>query len=224
VGAPRREQLYTRFILSSDQSDASGSAVTVEMIPRSFWDEDPRFVETYSDTSREYLRRSFDASSFCPTKEYVCLMTMHTLQVSRVTLYTFNIKLLCGVKIAGALTTATEAEDLADAFPWIEGAWSPPAAAQDLLQRIRDRACSLHGTITSHGSVPVPSSALNSEVAYIIFSVLQLEFDVHLTGLRSATHLNGRHGVIRGQDHERWRATSAGGPVSTTARWSVLRR
>jgi hypothetical protein len=29
---------------------------------------------------------------------------------------------------------------------------------------------------------------------------LDLAFDIRLTGLRSATHLNGREGVIRGQD------------------------
>lgn len=43
----------------------------------------------------------------------------------------------------------------------------------------------------------------------MIFRNLQLEFDVRLTGLRSATHLNSRQGVIRGQDpgdHEHWRA------------------
>jgi hypothetical protein len=37
---------------------------------------------------------------------------------------------------------------------------------------------------------------------------LQLEFDVHLTVLRSATHLNGRQGVAHGKDpadDERWK-------------------
>ena len=78
-----------------------------------------------------------------------------------------------------------------------------------MLQHIRDRALLLHGTTTSYGSVPVPSRALNSEVAYLIFGALQLEFDVRLTGLRSAAHLNGRQGVIRSQDpreHGRWQA------------------
>jgi hypothetical protein len=38
---------------------------------------------------------------------------------------------------------------------------------------------------------------------------LQLEFDVHLRGPRSATHLSGRQRVFRGKDladDERWRA------------------
>ena len=38
---------------------------------------------------------------------------------------------------------------------------------------------------------------------------LRLAFDIRLTGLRSATHLNGREGVIRGSDpadEERWTA------------------
>jgi len=54
----------------------------------------------------------------------------------------------------------------------------------------------------------VPSRALNNEVAYMIFHSLQLEFDVRLTGLCGAAHLNGSQGVICGQDpvnHERWK-------------------
>ena len=39
---------------------------------------------------------------------------------------------------------------------------------------------------------------------------LRLAFDIRLTGLRSATHLNGREGVVRGQD-----------PVDTK-RWTAL--
>ena len=42
----------------------------------------------------------------------------------------------------------------------------------------------------------------------MIFLYLQLEFDVRLTGLRSATHLNGGQGVVRCKDpadDERWK-------------------
>jgi hypothetical protein len=34
----------------------------------------------------------------------------------------------------------------------------------------------------------------------MMMNTLGLAFDIRLTGLRSATHLNGREGVIRGQD------------------------
>ena len=40
------------IVSASDLSDAGGSNVRVEMIPRKFWDEDPRFLETYSSTIR----------------------------------------------------------------------------------------------------------------------------------------------------------------------------
>jgi hypothetical protein len=42
----------------------------------------------------------------------------------------------------------------------------------------------------------------------MIFDCLDLEFDVCLTGLRVAAHLNGRQGVIRGPEpgsHDRWK-------------------
>eukprot|EP00740_Mantoniella_antarctica_P011267 CAMPEP_0181375574 /NCGR_PEP_ID=MMETSP1106-20121128/16757_1 /TAXON_ID=81844 /ORGANISM="Mantoniella antarctica, Strain SL-175" /LENGTH=91 /DNA_ID=CAMNT_0023493893 /DNA_START=289 /DNA_END=560 /DNA_ORIENTATION=- len=42
-----------------------------------------------------------------------------------------------------------------------------------------------------------------------MMDTVDLAFDIRLTGLRSATHLNGREGVIRGgdpADSERWTA------------------
>jgi hypothetical protein len=121
----------------------------------------------------------------------------------------FDDKTIRGAEIAEALTTATKAEDLADAFAWFEIAY-PSEAAQELLQHIRIRASSVHGDskTTLQGSVPVPSRALNIEVAYMIFRGLYLQFDVCLTGLRSAAHLNGRRGFIRGPEpgsHDRWK-------------------
>ena len=38
--------------ISSSQSKADVSDIRVEIIPRSFWDEDPRFLETYCDSIR----------------------------------------------------------------------------------------------------------------------------------------------------------------------------
>jgi hypothetical protein len=195
--------------LAADLSDAGGSNVRVKMIPRSFWDEDPRFLETFPSIIRGQPRQIFEAASFCPTKKYVFMITMYTLQFRRIGMVDFNVKRIRGVEIAEALTTATRAEDLADAFAWIGSTARSHDAAQILLQHIRDRILLLHGITTSHGSVPVPSRALNSEVAYLIFGILQLEFDVRLMGLCSAAHLNGRQGVIRVQDpgdNKRWKA------------------
>jgi hypothetical protein len=96
--------------------------------------------------------------------------------------------------------------DLANAFAWFENRFQRDEA-QGLLKSIRHRATTVHGSITPDDSVPVPSRALNNEVAYVMFRDLRLEFDVRLIGLRSAAHLNGREGVVRGQDPksiERW--------------------
>jgi|AntAceMinimDraft_5_1070358.scaffolds.fasta_scaffold10102_2 hypothetical protein len=40
-------------------------------MPRSFWDEDPRFLDKFDSTQRESLRDRFNASSFCPRIDYV---------------------------------------------------------------------------------------------------------------------------------------------------------
>jgi len=117
------------------------------------------------------------------------------------------------VKIVEALTAATRPEDLADAFAWFENALTAQDAREQ-IQFIRHRARSLHGCTAPQGSVPVPTRALNTEVAYMMMQTLDLAFDIRLTGLRSATHLNGREGVIRGldsEDPERWTARLDGG-------------
>ena len=57
---------------------------------------------------------------------------------------------------------------------------------------------------------PPAARAINTDVAFIMMFTLGLEFDIRLTGLRSAAHLNGREGVICDSD--------SGSP----ARWTVL--
>jgi hypothetical protein len=65
----------------------------------------------------------------------------------------------------------------------------------------------MHGRTILAGLVSVPTRAINNEVACVILSGLKLEVYVCLTGLGSAAHLNGREGIISGQDpasNERW--------------------
>jgi hypothetical protein len=197
--------------IATSQSNADGSDIRVETIPRSFWDEDPRFLETYSDRCREHLGHQFDEASLRSSKEYVYMLTTtYTDGGPNVSIFTWRCgdnTTIRGAEIAEALTTATKTKDLADAFAWFEDVYSSEAA-QKVLQYIRNRASSVHGDTTMQGSVPGPSRALNTEVAYMIFDRLNLDFDVRLTGLHSAAHLNGRQGVIRCPEpgsHDRWK-------------------
>jgi len=113
------------------------------------------------------------------------------------------------VEIVEALTAATRPEDLADAFAWFEDEM-PSQPAQEFLQSIRNRASGVHGCTVPQGLVPIPTRALSNEVAYMMMRSLDLAFDICLTGLRSATHLNGREGDIRGLDSATPRVTSDG--------------
>jgi len=49
--------------LASD-TDVDGSTIRVQMIPRSFWDEDPRLLDTYTAAQREGIRTLFGETSF----------------------------------------------------------------------------------------------------------------------------------------------------------------
>jgi len=208
--AHRGESPFIRAIAKS-QSNADGSDIRVETMPRSFWDEDPRFLETYPDGCREQLRHQFDEASFSSSKDFLYMLTTTYPDggpgVSLLTWSGIDDKIIRGAEIAEALTTATKAEDLTDAFAWFEDV-CPSEAAQEVLQYIRNRASTVHGDTILQGSVPGLYRALNMEVAYMILGNLYLEFDVCLTGLRGAAHLNGRQGVIRGPEpgsHDRWK-------------------
>jgi hypothetical protein len=192
---------------TASDADVDGSTIRVKMFPRSFWDEDPRFLDTFTATHREGIRIEFCEASFSASEKYVCVLrgTPYMLVATRSFEANGPIR---AVQIVEALTAATKPEDLADAFAWLENALTAKVA-HDVLQFIRQRSRVLHGRTSPQGSVPVPTRVLNTEVAILMMSNLRLAFDIRLTGLRSATHLNGREGVIRGPDpadEERWTA------------------
>jgi len=98
------------------------------MLPRSFWDEDPRFLETYTDTVRKELRQIYDESSISTTNAVCSLRTTHSDGNSGVSILfssSFDDKIIRCAIIAEALTTATKAEDLADAIAWFENGYRP---------------------------------------------------------------------------------------------------
>jgi len=189
--------------LKASDTDLDGSTIRVEMMPRSFWDEDPRFLDTFTTATREGIRTMLGEASFSASTNYMCMLCAkrqgRTRQIHITTLAFRPDISICAVKIVEALTTATRPEDLADALAWFEKMLTAQDA-HERIQFIRHRARSLHGCTAPYGSVPSPTRALNIEVAYMMMHALHLAFDIRLTGLRSATHLNGREGVIRGQD------------------------
>uniref|UniRef100_A0A7S0XGY7 Uncharacterized protein n=1 Tax=Mantoniella antarctica TaxID=81844 RepID=A0A7S0XGY7_9CHLO len=129
--------------------------------------------------------------------------------------YTFNSHIVRGAAIIEALTASTRQQDLADAFDWFQSNFSNVGQvgqdqAENQFRYMELRFRSFHGITTTLGEVPVPSRAINVEVAYMMMRSLNLEFDVKLGGLVGAAHLNGRVGVIRGDARpagklgERW--------------------
>jgi len=206
-----RSQAPLIVALASD-TDVDGSTIRVKMMPRSMWDEDPRFLDTFATADRELIQMMFGEASFSTSTDYMCMFSVERQgkpwQIFMGSRAFQTNGPICDVKIVEALTAATRPEDLADAFAWFENTLTEQDAHKQ-LQFIRHRARSLHGCTAPQGSVSVPARALNTEVAYMVLRALDLAFDIRLTGLRSATHLNGREGVIRGQDpadRERWTA------------------
>jgi hypothetical protein len=177
------------------------------MFPRSFWDEDLRFLDTFTAAQREVIRMRFSEASFSASEKYVCVLRGTTFTLFETRPFGPNGPVRA-VQIVESLTEATKPEDLADTFAWLENALTAKDA-HDMLQFIRQRSRLLHGCTSPQGSLPVPTRALNTEVAILMMRTLRLAFDIRLTGLCSATHLNGREGVIHGPDpadEERWTA------------------
>jgi hypothetical protein len=202
------------ILASTHESDDDGSGITIETMQRSFWEDDPRFLDKFTIIQRDGLRTMFANPLFRSDKEYVSAFRIvkndHQDKpniVAHATCSFGHSSAITGVKIVEALTSAMRAEDLADAFAWYE-TFYPSHMAQSMVQYVRHRAELLHGSTTLHGSVPVPSRGLNNEVAYRIMYALALEFEICLIGLRGAAHFNGREGVISSADplnHERWK-------------------
>ena len=67
---------WTHSSTLTSQSDFDGSRKQVRMMPRSFWDEDPRFLDTFAVAFREGLQRKFSELAFYPEKRYVCKFTI----------------------------------------------------------------------------------------------------------------------------------------------------
>uniref|UniRef100_A0A7S0T538 MYND-type domain-containing protein n=1 Tax=Mantoniella antarctica TaxID=81844 RepID=A0A7S0T538_9CHLO len=185
--------------VSASRSDVAGSAIQVTMEPRSCWDID---VRNRAGCSREELRETFGAMSFRPDEQYVLDVLMREQEGKEPTSYkmtfffTGMVSTVHVIEIVEALTAATRAEDLSNAFAWFVDNF-PSSQAQDTLQYFRQRATKLLGGVTAlPNSVPVPSRALNNEVAHMMMTSFDLEFAVRLTGLVSAAHLNGREGII----------------------------
>jgi transcriptional regulator GlxA family with amidase domain len=151
----------------------------------------------------------FDASSLCSDKHYVCVFTTQHQgepnQFVRI-ICNFDEQVVRGAEIIDALTLATRAEDIADAFSWVE---TSHPSAQETLQALRIRSTILDGSTMIPKGVPVSTRAFNDEVVYTMLRALCLEYHIQLTGLCGAAHLNDREGVLRGRDpsnHVRWRA------------------
>jgi len=206
-----RSQAPIIYVYTSD-ADVDGSSIRVQMIPRSFWDEDPRFLDTFTAAQREDIRMWFGKSSFCSSTYHLSVLCYETegghRSMSTITREFRANGAIRAVEIVEALTAEIKPEDLADAFAWYKNIL-PAQRAQEFLKILRNRATIVHGCTAPQGSVPIPTRALNNEVAYMIMDSLDLAFDICLTGLRSAAQLNGREGVIRGQDpanNKRWTA------------------
>ena len=111
------------YALSTNQSDTDGSEVRVHMIPRSIWDEDPRFLDTYPALC-EQLRQIYDHSSFCPNTQFLWTVKMQYSEdrpaVKVNSKSDFRDTVVRGAELVEALTATTRAVDLANAFAWFE--------------------------------------------------------------------------------------------------------
>ena len=123
------------FYVSTPRSDGDGSGIRVEMIPRSVWEEEPR-----CDGYREILRLGFDAPSFSPNEHRLHIITLAIHHEgkpgnSTITKCKFRGATVRGAAIVDAVTKATRAEDLADAFHWVAES-VPSDSVQSTLQSI----------------------------------------------------------------------------------------
>ena len=135
--------------------DAEGAATQVSVMPRSFWDEDPRFIDTFNEAMREMIRMFINSADFSPDAHYVVVFDMkrsvpHTENVHTMA---YAKGILRGVEFVDALTSvATMPEDLAAAIAWCKDRLPTNNPIMDHFER----------QTAVHGS----SRALHNQVAF----------------------------------------------------------
>jgi hypothetical protein len=134
-------------------------AAHVSVMPRSFWDEDPRFIETFDEDMRERICMDIDGADFSPDAHYVVLLDMKDSVphvVSNATLF-FQLEpqgILRAVEIVDALTSAaTTREDLAAAIAWCKGRI---LTTSRFIPDYFERQAAAHGPSRANGVFNVP--------------------------------------------------------------------
>ena len=180
--------------------DVDGSGIQVTFMPRGSW-ELPPFSSMIIKSNFQMLGRQFDEASFCPDQEFMLMLNREgQTRCPRSAACRFTDNIVRGIEITEALTAGEKPEDIADAFAWFRS-MDPPHQADYKVQNLLARFESLYGIVTPRGSVPVPSRAINNEVAYMVLAAtLFLQFEVRLEGLLGAAHLNGKEGNILSLD------------------------
>jgi hypothetical protein len=155
--------------------DAEGVATQVSVMPRSYWNEDPRFIETFSEDIRDTVRMYINGAKFSMEEDYILIRRVTSVPplVSFVVVaYAMGVQ--HAAEIVDALTSAlTMPEDLSAAIAWCKGMLNPANIVMlDWLER--------------QGAANGSSRALHNQVACFIMvqGILKLEFRVRLVGLQ----------------------------------------
>jgi hypothetical protein len=112
------------------------------MIPCSLWDEDPRFLDTFTADAREEIRTRFGVSNFSSSTKYVCVLCRYEEQSKLMSTFTATRVFqtngpIRATEVVEALTAATRPEDLVEAFVWFENV---------LRSQHAHKLCSFFGT------------------------------------------------------------------------------
>jgi hypothetical protein len=143
-------------VTTSPIFDAEGAATQVSVMPRSSWDEDPRFLDAFSEDTRENIRMVFSGANCSPDTHYVVVVDIkHFVPQGNVsTTMTYAKSALRGVELVDALTSAaTTPEDLAAAIAWCKD--SQLSTNNPIMDHL-ERQAAAHG----------PPRALHDQVAY----------------------------------------------------------
>jgi hypothetical protein len=157
-------------------------------------------LNTFDEDMREMIRMFINSADFSPDAHFVVLLDIkHSVpHTENVHTMAYAKGILRGVEFVDALTSvATMPEDLAAAIAFYKVMKKSLSTTHDQLHPITD-------CFERQAAAQGPSRALCNQVAYCMSQTLGLEFCVRLVGLRGATHLNGRAGVIRAFDPTNW--------------------
>lgn len=185
-----------------DAGGISNAHPKVEMLPRSYWEHDPRFVHTFSADLRESIRRLYECRGLAVDTGFITFTRARCgVPNVRNAFVLFDSRMcyqtaLRRVEIVEVLTSATTGPNISPMrlLGWCE------EHSEGILSAVQTHR--IASEYWANCAAIFSARAVDDVMTYFTLSRTDLDFRARLVGLQGAAHLNRREGFTRSCDED----------------------